>query len=88
MLQDAKEGEPHQSATSIGDTEKERGPYPPRRSMQQREKRATLRRGAEGRSTPLYEVAVSRLGIHQLLDEAGRTWLCCQVRKNDLTPIH
>ena len=45
MLQDAKEGEPHQSATSIGDAEKERGPYPPRRSKQQREKRGDLEEG-------------------------------------------
>jgi len=44
LLQDAKEGEPHQNATSIGDAE-ECGPYPPRRSKQQREKRGDLEEG-------------------------------------------
>ena len=44
MLQDAEEGEPHQRATSIDDAE-ECGPYPPRRSKQQREKRGDLEEG-------------------------------------------
>jgi hypothetical protein len=40
-----REGEPHQRATSIDDAEKESGPYPPRRSKQQREKRGDLEEG-------------------------------------------
>jgi hypothetical protein len=44
LLQDAEEGAPHHRATSIDDAE-ECGPYPTRRSKQQREKRGDLEEG-------------------------------------------